>query len=413
MTAVATSRYPVTANRLLEPGRDHGYGSHLASYGPLPHVRRRDGELLAEIEASGITGRGGAGFPTATKLASVAGRRRTAVIANGAEGEPASGKDAALLKHNPHLVLDGLSVAARAVGASSTTIAVGQGGIAHRALGRAIAERPEHERPRLALVPDRFVAGEESALVAAVGGRPALPTGRRPFADGILVQNVETLAHLALVARFGADWFRAVGTDAEPGTALATVTGAVAAPGVIEFALGASLGDLFERCGGLLEPVDAVLIGGYFGRWLEADPELELTNQALHARGGSLGARVIVALPRAACGLAEVARVARYMAGESAGQCGPCVFGLPALADALDELVDGRNSHEARRRVRWLQTQIARRGACAQPDGALGFVASGMEMFADEVECHRHGLCSATTQAAVLPTPDSSGRKRM
>jgi NADH:ubiquinone oxidoreductase subunit F (NADH-binding) len=362
---------------------------------------------LAEIEQSGLTGRGGAGFPTVTKLYSVAKESRAAVVANGTEGEPASDKDKVLLACNPHLVLDGLAVAGRLVGARTTTIAVGCAATAAvSAVEAAIEERPSAERPRLVLVPDRFVAGEESALVSAVDGGAAEPTGRRPYQSGVLVQNVETLAHLALVARRGAEWFRQAGTQAEPGTALASVRGAVASPGVVEFALGATLGELFERCGGLSEPVDAVLIGGYFGKWLRADAELVLTEESLRARGGALGARVIVALPRASCGIVEVARVARYMAGESAGQCGPCVFGLSALADELDALVTGRLGATAER-IAKLEAQIARRGACAHPDGTLGFVTSGLELFSDEVELHRRGTCSATSHAHVLPADGS------
>jgi NADH:ubiquinone oxidoreductase subunit F (NADH-binding) len=271
------------------------------------------------------------------------------------------------------------------------------------ALARAIAERPPAERPRLVRVPDRFVAGEETALVRAVADRAAKPTGRRPFEQGILVQNVETLAHLALVARHGAGWFRSAGTDAEPGTALATVGGAVARAGVVELELGSTLGDLVDRCGGLTERPAAVLIGGYFGRWLPYFVDLELANDALRPLGASLGARVIVPLPRSACGLREVARVARYLAGESAGQCGPCVFGLRALADELDALVRGAPTDA--RRVASLGRQILGRGGCAHPDGAVGFVASGLELFADEIDAHRRGRCTATSPRAVLPVP--------
>ena len=397
MTAPGTER--AGGMRLLPP-RSGDLETHLATYGSLPAVRRRDRRLLAEIEASGLTGRGGAAFPTATKLASVAQHPRTSVVANGTEGEPLSAKDATLLERNPHLVLDGLVVASMLVGARETAIAVGAGATAAaRALERAIAERPTTSRPQLALVPDRFVAGEESALVSAVGGGDAKPTGKRPFESGVLVQNVETLAHVALVARYGAAWFRTAGTEAQPGTALATVAGAVATPGVVEFEPGTRLGDLFERCGGLLDDVEGVLIGGYFGRWLTYDPELVLTDESLRARGGSLGARVIVALPRSTCGLVEVARVARYMAGESAGQCGPCVFGLAALADELDAIVGGTGTEA---RVSRLQAQIARRGACAHPDGTLGFVASGLALFAEEVEVHSRGRCSATRRPTLV-----------
>jgi NADH:ubiquinone oxidoreductase subunit F (NADH-binding) len=383
----------VRGARLLAGARGAGLGAHLALHGQLPAVRRGDRRLLAEIEASGLTGRGGAAFPTAVKLGTVAQHLRTSVVANGTEGEPMSAKDAVLLAHSPHLVLDGLAVASQLVGARDATIAVGvDAGAARRALEQAIAERPRSSRPRLVSVPERFVAGEESALMSAVRGGAAKPTGRRPFESGVLVQNVETLAHLALVARRGAAWFRDAGTESEPGTALATVTGAVAMPGVLEFELGTTLGGLLERCGGLVEDVDSVLIGGYFGRWLAYDPELVLANEALRPRGAALGARVIVALPRSTCGLTEVARIARYMAGESAGQCGPCVFGLVALADELDRVVDGTGTSD---RLSRLGQQISRRGACAHPDGTLGFVTSGLALFADEVERHRHGDCSA------------------
>jgi NADH:ubiquinone oxidoreductase subunit F (NADH-binding) len=405
MTALATPPAPAVADRLLHGSADPGYRAHVARYGPLPSIRRRDPAILAEVAASGLAGRGGGGFPTGAKLDAVARGWRTAVIANGIEGEPASAKDAVLLAHNPHLVLDGLAVAARLVGARTATIAVAEGGAAADALSRAIAERAERGRPQLALMPDRFVAGEESAVVSALKGGAGLPTGRRPFADGVLVQNVETLAHLALVVRHGASWFRTAGTHSEPGTALATVSGAVSAPGVVEFELGATLGELFEKCGGVLERVDAVLIGGYFGRWLPADAALELSSEALGARGGSLGARVIVALPSSACGLTEVARVVRYMAGESAGQCGPCVFGLPALAEALDVLVAGHHTEQARQRLTRLRAQITRRGACQHPDGTLGFLTSALEVFAEEVENHHRGFCTATSDTPILPTP--------
>jgi NADH:ubiquinone oxidoreductase subunit F (NADH-binding) len=238
----------------------------------------------------------------------------------------------------------------------------------------AIAERPPGERPVLVRVPHSFVAGEESALLNALDGGPAAPTGRRPYEAGVLVQNVETLAHLALVARYGSDWFRDVGTDAEPGTALATVRGSVATPGVLEFEHGETLGRLLDRCGGATEPLQAVLVGGYFGTWVPYDPRLVLSNAGLRRHGATLGARVVLALPASANGLIETTRIVRYLAGESAGQCGPCVFGLPALADALE-------AGDDERAVRLART-VKGRGACAHPDGAAQLVESAYRTFA-------------------------------
>ncbi len=409
MSAALGAR-PRLLERLLPAGIDGSIAAHARHYGPLPQPSRRDPRVLDELAASGLTGRGGGAFPVARKLAAVAGRPPAAVVANGAESEPASRKDAVLLERNPHLVLDGLELAAWLVDAQEASIAVAQRSAA--TIERAIAERPRDRQPRLVVVPGRFVAGEESALVNAVAGRAAKPTGHRPFESGILVQNVETLAHLALVGRHGAAWFRRAGTASEPGTALATVLGAVPSPGVVEFEPGETLGGLLERCGGVTETVDAVLIGGYFGTWLHAEADIVLSDEALRVHGAALGARVIVALPGSACGLVETARVVRALASESAGQCGPCVFGLPALADAYDALVDGAAADSALRRIARLQDQIALRGGCSHPDGTLAFAMSGLTTFADEIDRHRHGHCSGTYPEPVLPVGTAGSAAR-
>jgi NADH:ubiquinone oxidoreductase subunit F (NADH-binding) len=372
-------------------------------------VARRANELVRVIEASGLTGRGGAGFPSATKLRSVSRGRRTVVVANGTEGEPASAKDEILMIRNPHLVLDGLEAAAGLVGAGESYIAVARDShAAIAALEVAVAERTDRARAEIVRVPDRFVTGEESAVVHWLNDGQATPTGRRPFERGVhgrptLVQNVETLAHLALIVRYGAAWFRTAGTSGEPGTALATVLGAVRTPGVIELEIGTTFGEAFDRCGGLSERIQAILVGGYFGSWIAPDLDVALSDEALRRRGASLGARTMVALPGSVCGLAETSRVARYMAGESAGQCGPCVFGLAALADAFESIAKCDDSvDDALDRIPRLHAQIARRGACAHPDGTLGLVMSALDVFASEVEVHRSGCCTATSHASVL-----------
>jgi NADH:ubiquinone oxidoreductase subunit F (NADH-binding) len=396
--------------RLLHGEDGTTLDEHLARYGPLPPMARRDNEVVRVIEASGLTGRGGAGFPSATKLRSVSRGRRAVVVANGTEGEPASAKDTILMIRNPHLVLDGLEAAAELVGAGERYIAVASDShAAIAALEAAATERRDRAPVEIVRVPDRFVAGEESAVVHWLNDGQATPTGRRPFERGVrgrptLVQNVETLAHLALIVRYGAAWFRAAGTANEPGTALATVLGAVRTPGVIELEVGTTFREAFDRCGGLSERIQAILVGGYFGSWIAPDLDLALSDESLRPRGASLGARTIVALPHAVCGLAETARVARYMAGESAGQCGPCVFGLAALADAFESIADCRGSvDDALDRVPRLHAQIARRGACAHPDGTLGLVGSALDVFSSEVGAHRSGRCTATSHDSVLP----------
>ena len=391
MSAVAVARRWDERGRLLA-GVDHGR---------VPGFSRA--ELLAEIEASGLTGRGGAAFPTARKLAAVARASRPVVIANGTEGEPASWKDKVLLAESPHLVIDGVVVAARIVGANNAVLAIGRAN--RRVLGRlsrALAARSDRIDIHIETVPDRFVAGEESALLHVLEGGPAKPTLKRPYEHGTLVQNVETLANLGLIARYGAGWFRERGTPEEPGTVLVTVLGAVRTPGVVEVDLGTPMRDVIQRVGGLTALPQAFLVGGYFGTWLSAHDvlDLPLTNAALKPLGAALGARTIAVLPQGACGLAESSRVARYLAGESAGQCGPCVFGLPALADALETLDVER--------LRRLAPQVFGRGACAHPNGATRFVASAVDVFADEIEGHRVGRCTGPAHPPVLPLGASS-----
>ncbi|MGZ4383411.1 MAG: NADH-ubiquinone oxidoreductase-F iron-sulfur binding region domain-containing protein [Gaiellaceae bacterium] len=393
---------------------------HLDRYGsPLPDRRPRGWteELIAVVEASGLRGCGGAGFPTARKLQAVASQRgRKIVVANGVEGELVSSKDKLLLRSAPQLVLDGAVIAAAAVGAEEAVIAVARSAREEAAaIAQAIEQRGRRLDGGVALrlvgVPDGFVAGEETALVQSLNGRPARPTfvPPRPFEKGVdgrptLVQNVETLGQLALVARFGARWFRGLGTEREPGSALVTLGGSVRRAGVYEIGLGTTLGDLVRSAGGVAEEPGAFLVGGYFGAWI--DPReaesLPLLDGTLAERGASLGARAIVALPRNACGLIETARVARYLARESAGQCGPCVNGLAAIAGALEQVARGGRDARAERLPRWL-SQVAGRGACRHPDGAVRFVESALAVFSDEIERHVHQRRCSGRDRAILP----------
>jgi len=384
---------------------------HTACYGRLPELDVR--ALAAAIDESGLLGRGGGAFSAAAKLAAVrAHRGRRVVVGNGVEGEPLSLKDKLLLRSVPHLVLDGLELAATACGARDAILVVAE--TAPRE--RAAVERALHERGRagldrvgvvVAVAPDRFVLGEETALVAWLSGKPPKPTlaPPRPSERGVmgrptLVHNVETLAHLALIARFGPGWFRALGSPAEPGSALVTIAGAVQRPGVIEIALGASIRDVVEGVGGATEPLGAFLVGGYFGSWLPVDAyDVPLLDAHLGPHGARLGARVLVALPARTCGLAETARVARWLAEESAGQCGPCVHGLAAVASAFERLATG-DASDVPRLHRWLR-EIEGRGACRHPDGAARFLASALEVFSHEVELHAGGRCSGGGRAVL------------
>ncbi|MBV8989436.1 MAG: hypothetical protein JO372_12830, partial [Solirubrobacterales bacterium] len=338
---------------------------------------------------------------------------------NGAEGEPASKKDRMLLRELPHLVLDGVAVAARAVGAEEAVVTFAETDQrSARSLERAVRERWDDrtgDDPRFHLfaVRDGFVSGQETALVSALNGEAGKPTfGARPFEHGVhrrptLVQNVETLAHLALIARHGAAWFRQLGTAQEPGSRLVTMAGAVEAPGVYEIEQGVSLAELLDLAGA--EPdFRAVLLGGYFGSWLPAPlpPDLRLAREDLRPHGASLGAGVVVLLPRSACPVAETTRVADYLASESAGQCGPCVNGLSAIADALQQLASGTAAGQTEAALERWTREVPGRGACQHPDGAARFVSSALRAFAEEFRDHaRHGPCDRCRRSRVLLAP--------
>ncbi|WP_296366640.1 NADH-ubiquinone oxidoreductase-F iron-sulfur binding region domain-containing protein [Pseudonocardia sp.] len=420
MTALDAARLPPTDHpRLLagwaETGAITRYSGHRRRYGPLPGL---DGPRLIElVSRSGLRGRGGAGFPTARKLRAVAdGRGRRIVVANGCEGDPASAKDGVLLELAPHLVLDGIQLAARAVGANEAILAVHTGSRLLRTLAAALRDRGTGEVPvELAEVPRRYVASEESALVNHLTSGDARPTVTppRPARRGVrgrptLVDNVETLAHIALIARHGDGWFREAGTRDSPGTTLVTVGGAVALPGVYEIDLGMPVAAVLALAGGPVEPLQAVQIGGLGGSWLPlpyADG-MPFTHEDARAVEAGLGVAALVALPVRACGIAETARVLRYLADESAGQCGPCMFGLPAVADDMAVLADGADrSGVVVRRLQERLGVIPGRGACAHPDGAARLAAGALRVFAADVARHARGdSCTWTGAPPWLPT---------
>ncbi|AOP51291.1 hypothetical protein SL103_17710 [Streptomyces lydicus] len=408
-------------------GRPATLPDHLGRHGPPPLPAAAGSRtwmaLVEAVEAAGLTGRGGAGFPTARKLRAVAERRgRAVVVVNAMESEPASRKDQSLCAVAPHLVLDGAVLAAAAVGADTVHVCLPRDRAAQcQQLGAALDERRcarlDRVRLRLHALPHTYVSSESTSLVRWLGGGPARPQGSPPRTHerGVdrrptLVNNAETLAHLALIARYGPDWYRQAGTPDEPGTTLVTVSGAVAAPGVLEVALGTPITTLLDRAGGSTEPLQAALLGGFAGTWLPtAHLDTPLARRALAPLGAAPGAGVLIALPRAACAVSETARMLGYLAAHSARQCGPCRLGLPAVAEDFTALAAGRADPALLARLRRRAGLLPGRGACRHPDGAARLATSALHAFADDVDHHlTHGPCAAAHLSSRIPVPPAT-----
>lgn len=382
----------------LLPAHAATYHGHTHRHGPLPDL---DAHTIRTIAAdSAIIGHGGAGFPLHRKLDTVATGHHPIVIGNAAESEPGSHKDHALLDRSPHLVLDGLTLATRAVGATETHLYAPAG--THGSIRTALAERPDlHITVHTA--PGHFTAGEETAVIAAITGKPAHPTDKRVRVTDhglhgrpTLVQNIETLAHLALAARYGPTWYRSRGTTTEPGTFLATLTGPIRHTGVYETAYGTPLGHLLDRAGGPTRPHQALLIGGYHGAWVPADDTIALSRTGLAPYGATPGAGVIIALGAGECGLLSTARIVTYLAGQTAGQCGPCINGLPRIAESFAALAHRTARPGLVTEIDRLARVVTGRGACKHPDGTARLVRSSLHVFRRETDAHLAGRCTAT-----------------
>jgi NADH:ubiquinone oxidoreductase subunit F (NADH-binding) len=392
----------------------HDLDAHRAAFGVRRSYLGSAAEpLLAAIDEVHLTGRGGGHFPTAVKWRSVlANGTGATVVVNGAEGEPGSAKDAVLLQTRPHLVLDGLVAAMEVLGSNDGVVWLHDGAWASaRSISRALAERAAaglaHPSIRVVLAPDRYLSGEATGIIRTLEGGPTLPRfvedPARPWSPGarpVLVNNTETMARVGLLATGSTATYRA--------TSLLTVVSAGHRV-VLEVDAATTFGEVVDRAWSTPDgrAPQAVLLGGYGGSWVSwnAVRDLHVDADELRRHGLSIGAGLVGPLPGTACGLEEAARLVRYLAGQSARQCGPCVFGLPAVADLASDLSAGRLTPSGRRRLGRFMSEISGRGACRHPDGALRMLTSALTVFGDDVHRHRRGrTCDAPTYA-ILPVP--------
>jgi NADH:ubiquinone oxidoreductase subunit F (NADH-binding) len=372
-----------------------------------PSTDRR--KLIPVVEACGLLGRGGAGFPVGRKWRAVAERSKgnAVVVVNGAEGEPRSAKDRALMERRPHLVLDGALVAADAVGATDIVLYVGtEHTEARRILAQALAEREPDPNVHVQLVaaPVGYVAGEATAVVHYLNEGDARPTflDARPHERGVadrptLVQNVESLAHAALIARFGDAWYRSVGRDPTRGSALITVSGVNNRRTVREIEYGTTIGEV-ARLSGAAPSGATVLLGGYFGGWASLDEVRDepLDPATMREHGLGFGCGVVSFSGPDTCGVGATAEIMTYLAGATAAQCGPCVFGLAAIAQATRRLAGGPATGDELERIGRWAGQVEGRGACHHPDGAVGLLRSALRVFGEDFARHQaHRQCAA------------------
>jgi NADH:ubiquinone oxidoreductase subunit F (NADH-binding) len=414
---VSAPQYRYDGRPRLLAAQARSLADHARALGPLPVSTAP--KLVEMLGAAGLRGRGGGWFPSGKKMASVAGKENPYVVVNGMESEPAAGKDKLLLRRAPHLVLDGAELAALAIGADRITVAVHRGtGVAGELL-TAVADRKAARWGQVEIdvtePPDWYVSSESTAVAAFVGGEEGRPKADSARVSGVsgrptLVSNVETFAHVAMIARYGPSWFRQAGTGEAPGTALFTVSGAVRNVGVYELPTGVTGETILRVAGGLREPISALLVGGYGGSWIAPDQlRRPFSPEGLSAVGASIGAGIVVALPARSCGLAETMRVADWMSAQTAQQCGPCFKGLPAIAEDFAMIVR-EGAREAYERLRFRLGVINGRGACAHPDGVVKFVDSALKVFALDVRRHLSGQpCPSGPRVLPLPAlPDES-----
>jgi NADH:ubiquinone oxidoreductase subunit F (NADH-binding) len=350
------------------------------------------------LDASGLTGRGGAAFSTATKVRA-AHDHGAHLVVNACDGEIGAVKDAYVVEHH----VDELVRGARLVGGEGRRRRLIRFA-AHR--GSGTAERLHRAGVDVLEVPGRYVSSEESSLISLAHGGLARPmTKRQPFVLGggrdsegrrvpaTVVLNAETVWRVAQVVEHGPAWFRSFGTPQEPGPRLVALTGAVERPGILETESGVPLADLLDAA----RPVagwEFVVVGGLGGILLTADEARSVawSTHDLARYGGAVGPGVVDVLDPQRCPLDVVTSFLTYAAGETAGQCGPCMFGVPTVARAWRQLVDTPSRRELEA-VRTAAGLLPDRGACRFPDGVGRFAASALRVLEPHLAAHASGSC--------------------
>lgn len=360
--------------------------------------------ILELINSAGLTGRGGAAFPSAIKI-KAAKENRARLIVNACDGEIGAAKDGWVVANHLNELLEGVALITE--GRAKPLFAAHRDSTTARLLaaaGLAVLE-----------VPERYVSSEETSLISLAHGGTARPmTKKAPFVFGgrdsqgkrirpTVVLNAETIWRVSQISRRGPEWFRSYGTDTEPGPRLIAVGGYVTTPSIIEASAGVPVIDLIDLAGGLADEARFVGIGGLGGVLLTAAEARRATwdTPTMKNFGGGLGPGIITVWdPRQAAAHSAGAMIA-YGAGESAGQCGPCMFGLPSLSADWNAFAMNP-SHDTQRRLENRLKLFGGRGACHHPDGVARFATSALRVLGPELVHSQPNAASAAHDTEVL-----------
>lgn len=392
------------------------------------------------VTDSGLRGRGGGGFPTGTKWAGIAGQdtSRRYLVCNGAEGEPGTFKDRALMRANPYQLIEGLMIAAFAIGADEVYVCIK--GTYTEELERVTRAVQDFQQAgicadctvNIVAGPDEYLFGEEKAMLEVIEGKPPLPRWFPPHEQGLfarspelgwestpvtigsrrddphptLVNNVETLCNVPHILVRGAEWFRSMGTASSPGTIVCTVVGDVAAPGVAEVEMGTPLRAVIDEVGGGVREgrtVKAVFSGVANAVVTQPDLDAPVSYEGLMSVGGGLGSAGFIVYDETACMVDAAYRFSRFLSIESCGQCPPCKLGSAEITECLHRIetgVGGDNDLEAM--GAWLR-RVTDGARCYLPSEERNVVSSILRAFPEEFAAHVEQAACPRPRRVPLP----------
>ena len=372
--------------------------------------------VIAQLKRAHLRGRGGAGFPTGLKWEKVLHHRvpERYFVCNAGEHEPGTFKDRYLLKHHPHQLIEGCLIAAYTVKAKASYIYLNhefeeertnflramEEARTQRLLGKDILGMGFDLEIEVFEGHGSYVAGEETAMLESMQGRPAMPKQKPPFyptefglhGKPTLVNNVETLSNIPSLLRHGADWFTQVGVQTSPGTMLFSLSGAINRPGVYELPLGTPIRHLIEECGqGVREGrgVKAVFPGGPSFAMIGPDQlDLPMDFDSLKKAGTGLGSAGVIVVDDASCMVEQTLKLSKFFAVESCGQCPPCRIGTDQLAMLVSKIEEGEGTQKDLDQMKQICGFVKGTGFCTLVTGASVLVQNSLRLFLHEFEEH-------------------------